>query len=264
MYESHIVCHFFRHWGYRDGYAAAEAGSKNAPHISMLGNMQNKFDSFFGDMSLTDSTRFQLMELKQDEGGFVKEVMGGKFHRGALFEHLLIDDKCRKLSYLGHVGGYVSNNVIRVDPYFALGLDNSQSALKSNIPNSCFHDFDSYYASWHAANEDGALQVGLNASDFYDYVTCMYQHLKTDAEGVLLVYNKEKNELTPFHGSITELIAELIRAFKMLAKVKTNVNLPDEDAKLIKSSKQVFAYLESLNITSNLSKGGKGPKGGRD
>lgn len=119
MYESHIVCQFFREWGYNDGHSAGMKGlSRKVNPVSMLGHMQNKFDSFFGDVSITDSFRFLLVEFKQDREGFAKEVTAAKKNRSRLYQHLSTDQVCLELSYLAHVAGYVENDVLRLDPYY--------------------------------------------------------------------------------------------------------------------------------------------------
>lgn len=119
MYESHIVFQFFREWGFSDGHAAAmNRLSGRGKTVSMLGNMQNKFDLFFGDVAITNSYRFQLIEFKQDSEGFAKEVTAAKEKRSKLYQHLSTDQVCLELSYLAHVAGYVENDVLRLDPYY--------------------------------------------------------------------------------------------------------------------------------------------------
>jgi hypothetical protein len=233
----------------------------------MLGNMQNKFDSIFGDVTLSSSTRFQLIEFKQVAGGFVSEVLGGKSHRGALYEHLLEDTDCRQLSYRGHLGGYVSKDIIRVDPYFALGAAKSKSDLKGDAPPNCFHDFDSYYDSWHTSNEHGEMLVGLDAAEFVAYMQCMYKHLRPEEKGLILTYDLYQKKIFPYRGSIRDFIDELLNAFLKLANLKTSDYEAVVDALRIKSYRDVIAFLDSLKVATpspKAGKGGKGPKGGSD
>ena len=246
MYESHIVCQFYREWGYLDGLAVAEAGIQDEPPISILGNMQNKFDAFFGDTALTNFSRYQLIEFKQDAKGFQKEVMSGKHNRAVLFTHLQKDEQCRQLSYRGHVGGYVEDNTLLFDPYYVLGAANSEHALKQDVPADLFHDFASYYRSWHTPDSNGILQVGLSALDFFRYVHCMYQHLPKDSKGILLIYNEDKKQLVPFYGSIKSLIKQMIKAFKAAIELQTSTT-PVEETTLTKArAGQAFRYLASL------------------
>ncbi|GEQ77570.1 hypothetical protein CTTA_4575 [Comamonas testosteroni] len=226
MYESHSVCHFFREWGFREGLAAAEKHSEgNFERVSMLGNMQNKFDAVFGDVALTNQTRFQLIEFKQDAEGFAEEVKQGKKNRTALHAHLQTDITCRELSLQGHVAGYVEGNVLRLDPYYALCAGLSLSQIQTSYMDLA-KDFDAYYDLWNPQSGNVQLHAGLDSVDFKDYVKCMYQHLETDAFGVLQIFSEKKNAPVPFYGSVKGLIADLLAAFTELEKIVTKSKRP--------------------------------------
>ncbi|WP_043005169.1 hypothetical protein [Comamonas testosteroni] len=222
MYESHIVCQFFREWGFKDGVAASEKSSKGkAECISMLGNMQNKFDAVFGDVALSHLTRFQLIEFKQVAQGFKDEVRQGKKNRSALYEHLKKNEPCRKLSVQGHVAGYVEDNVMRLDPYHVLCAGKPPKIIPPKL-QKLFNDFDSYYKLWNQPSGNGQLNVGLDSDQFKAYLHCMYHHLGTNEAGVLLIYNEKKKELVPFYGSIKGLIDDLVTTFPELQAIVTN------------------------------------------
>lgn len=226
MYESNIVCHFFREWGYRDGLAAAEKFcTGNIEHVSMLGNMQNKFDAVFGDVALTSRTRFQLIEFKQEAKGFKDEVKQGKKNRAALYDHLQKDESCRKLSVQGHVAGYVKDNVLRLDAYHVMCAGTPPEQIPPKL-QKLFNDFHSYYERWNPQSSSGQLDVGLDSDQFKQYVHCMYQHLDTNKEGVLLIFSEKKNEPVHFYGSIKRLIKDLLAAFKKLENIDTNSTRP--------------------------------------
>ena len=242
MYESHIVSQFFREWGYKDGLNDAVKGNfgKHKP-VSLLGNMQNPFDAFFGDVAVQKGARFQLIEFKQDRKSFNDEVTSEKDNRVALFYHLETDSDCRKFSYLGHAAGYVENNVLRLDPYYLTAKGLTKKDYSGKKESEYFHDFDSYYQMWNSPIEANESNVGLDAYDFKRYVECMYKHLGTNAYGVLLIYrevkkkNKEENdcknksdtkakpkyELVPFYGSIDQMLDKLHTAFAALKSVRT-------------------------------------------
>lgn len=226
MYESHVVCQFFREWGFKDGVAASEKSRNGkAESISMLGNMQNKFDAVFGDVALSHLTRFQLIEFKQVAQGFKDEVRQGKKNRSALYEHLQIDEPCRKLSVQGHVAGYVKDNVLRLDPYHVLCAGTPPKVIPTKL-QKFFNDFDSYYELWNQPTGNGQLNVGLDLAQFEQYVSCMYQHLGTNEAGVLQIYNEKKNKVVSFYGSIKDLIDDLVLAFPELERMVTKAPQP--------------------------------------
>jgi hypothetical protein len=68
LYESHYVTHFFRLWGYEEGKAGKPIQSQ------LLGNMQNAFDSDFGDVCAQVGARLFIIEFKADRNGFAREV----------------------------------------------------------------------------------------------------------------------------------------------------------------------------------------------
>lgn len=70
MYESHYTCHFFRLWGAKEG---ARGINSNMP---LLGNMQNDFDSMFGDITGQAENRYFIIEFKRTRKGFKEEVIG--------------------------------------------------------------------------------------------------------------------------------------------------------------------------------------------
>lgn len=226
MYESHIVSHFFRKWGFRDGLATANnTHNGDIDDVSMLGNMQNKFDAVFGDVALSSRTRFQLIEFKQEAKGFAEEVKQGKKNRTALHAHLKNCGNCLNLSLQGHVAGYVDGHVLRLDPYHALCDGLSLSQIESTYPGRAY-DFDTYYDLWNPQSGNAQLNVGLDSDQFTTYVNCMYQHLETDELGVLQIFSEKKNAPVPFYGSVKGLIDDLLVAFANLENIATKSKRP--------------------------------------
>lgn len=239
MYESHIVCQFFREWGFRDGLTAAKDGPDSHKPISILGNMQNKFDAFFGDVAISDQFQFKLIEFKREIAGFGKEVSTSKKNsRGPLYRSLCRDEECLNLSYKGHAGAYEYNNVLRIDPYHPLVAGVTVKESKGQVYESLYNDFDSYYQRWNANAENEECEVGLNASDFYKYVACMYGHLDEQSTGYILIRHKKRQVTLPFEGYIKGMIRDLAAVIPELASLLPKT---PQDGNIAETSRRVNA-----------------------
>jgi predicted transcriptional regulator YdeE len=111
MYESHYACHFFRLWGGKD------FGQPNK--AKLLGNMQNPFDGFFGDINGDVNKRYFIIEFKLERKGIWDEVKSKKEkpHRNALFKKLFSNESSRMLSHVGHFAAYEEQKNLRLEPY---------------------------------------------------------------------------------------------------------------------------------------------------
>jgi hypothetical protein len=121
MYESHYACHFFRLWGGKD--------SSHNSKATLLGNMQNPFDEFFGDVNGDANNRYFIIEFKLKRRGIWDEI-AEKPHRKALTAELFLGKELRMLSHVGHFAAYPKDENLRFEPYL-----NATIPLKTYVKN---------------------------------------------------------------------------------------------------------------------------------
>lgn len=252
LYESHLTSHFFRLWGAREGKAGI------SPDTSLLGNAQNFFDSAVGDVAGKVGCQYFFIEFKRTRSGIAEEIKAaGKPHRHALYTHLLTDEPCRMLSYIGHFAAYQSDdNTIVFEQYLhsaaqrATKTDGKSAVLAYdmetigrskdaglNLPGYVWV-FDRLYDSLTLAPGGPSQPLGWDKDEMQDYINCMYEHLikgeqvsKNGNRTMLGVYDPDTKEFTGFVSSLEHIVASLHAAFEKIAKLKNKSSLPGASRK---------------------------------
>lgn len=249
MFESHYVCHFFRLWGYEEGKKGIQL--QNA----LLGNMQNDFDSKFGDVCAEVNTRYFIIEFKRERKNFREEVSpSGKFHRSNLYNHLRIDSRCRSIARQGHLGAYADDNdQLIFEPYAHCVAEVKprekiiQETLNSKVATwheldyrSYFFDFKKFYNL--ITVDDCNLSeftpgffkngLGITKEHLEDYIYCMYQHLSTakDESGaaILGAFSPKDGKFVAFNGTINDLISRLHYFFNKIKSSQSYGSAPSK------------------------------------
>ncbi len=198
LYESHVAFEFARNWGRLE---CSQQLPKNK-YAELLGNSQNPFDEIFGDLVGRAGVRYFIIEFKRVREGFAKEVStnsDGKFDRIKLYDHLKSDQDCRELSRRGHYAAYLDfSKDIALEPYaFAAGQLDKSATYGKELPS--IHEMDYRPDSMselqffdEVCNRENSIDItnklyksgiGLSEDRFFDYVECMYKHLKEDSSG---------------------------------------------------------------------------------
>jgi len=242
MFESNYTCHFFRLWGY-------EEGRKGIPlQDSLLGNMQNDFDSKLGDVCAEVGSRYFIIEFKADREGFSQEVApSGKVHRHHLYQHLLNDSRCRSIARQGHFGAYAdSQHQLAFEPYAhcPAKIKTATQILEDRLGSiqtpwhelnyqSFIADFNKFYRSITEESPNlsefvpgfFASGLGITKEHLEEYIQCMYEHIdltKCDAgEAILGAFSPATGKFVVFKGNISELIDRLHSFFKEMKSSQT-------------------------------------------
>jgi hypothetical protein len=240
LYESNLVCHFFRHWGWLENEDKAPLPQ---PPAAMLGNMQNPFDSFFGDVGISSGGRFVLIEFKRSREGVAIECgngNGSKADRRALVTHLEKDVECHDLSRKAHLCAYLTpQEQLLFEPYYQAAQPVLGTAFyhlhrtdffMAQLTTITLYEALTISDDKRTARGRG-LQIGVSSEQLRDYVKCMYDHCEVDNNSTAAFMRVTEDKTTNVRvAPVGRMLCELMLAFKSMEKIDAQARvLPGDE-----------------------------------